>query len=188
KLPGPGTIYLGQTLKFLKPVLPQDRITAKVVVKEKIPEKKMLILDCSCENQRGEIVISGEAKVIAPSRNIIREQKDLGSLHLQKPVNELYYTLYDKVKEKLPLKTAVICPTSKQTWDDTLQLAKLNLIDPVIIASKEELKSLGSQRIKSIEKFEYIDVKNHKEAVNQSVKLSLDNKIDALLNGFVETQ
>ncbi len=50
KLPGPGTIYLGQGLKFLKPVSPGDTITATVTVKEKRPGKHVVLLDTVCTN------------------------------------------------------------------------------------------------------------------------------------------
>lgn len=66
KLPGPGTIYLGQDLKFLKPVRFGDTITATCTVEEIIKEKNRLILTTVCTNQDGEVVIDGKALVLAP--------------------------------------------------------------------------------------------------------------------------
>ena len=60
-MPGPGTIYMGQELKFLKPVRFGDTITATVTVREILTEKKRVIADTNCVNQNGETVISGEA-------------------------------------------------------------------------------------------------------------------------------
>ena len=59
QLPGPGTIYMGQELRFLKPVYMGDTVTATVTVTQKIPEKNRLILDTVVTNQRGEKVITG---------------------------------------------------------------------------------------------------------------------------------
>src|SRR3974390_2807190 len=70
KLPGPGTIYLGQDLKFLKPVAPGDTITVTVRVKEKRPEKRIVILETICANQSGKEVVAGKATVIAPANKI----------------------------------------------------------------------------------------------------------------------
>lgn len=67
QLPGPGAIYLSQTLKFLAPVRFGDTVTATVTVKELNPEKNRVVLDTTCTNQNGAIIISGEA-VIAPKR------------------------------------------------------------------------------------------------------------------------
>lgn len=66
QLPGPGTIYVGQELKFLAPVHIGDTITATVTVKELNPEKNRAILDTVCVNQDGKTVIAGEAKVMPP--------------------------------------------------------------------------------------------------------------------------
>ena len=82
KLPGPGTIYLGQTFKFMKPVFLDDTITARVTVKEKIPEKKQVILECVCLNQAGATVIQGEAKVIAPDVKVKRPCMALRAIKL----------------------------------------------------------------------------------------------------------
>ena len=68
QLPGRGAIYLEQTLRFLAPVRPGDELTVTCTVKEIVPAKKRVILDCLC--RVGEIdVIRGEAKVLVPSRN-----------------------------------------------------------------------------------------------------------------------
>ncbi|HEM6190830.1 TPA: MaoC family dehydratase [Streptococcus suis] len=64
-LPGPGTIYLGQNLKFLKPVAIGDTLTAMATIVEK-DEKGWLKLETTVTNQEGVVVISGQAKVIPP--------------------------------------------------------------------------------------------------------------------------
>lgn len=65
QLPGPGTIYLGQELKFTKPVYFGDTITAKVEVAE-IVKEKILKLKTTCTNQKGEVVLEGVASVMPP--------------------------------------------------------------------------------------------------------------------------
>lgn len=69
KLPGPGTIYLSQNLKFKRPVKIGDTITAEVEVTDIIDKGKFKIAKLStiCKNQIGEIVILGEAEVIPPN-------------------------------------------------------------------------------------------------------------------------
>ena len=64
-LPGPGTIYAGQELKFLKPVRIGDTITAEAEVEEVIKEK-FLKMKTTCTNQNGEVVIEGYATVMPP--------------------------------------------------------------------------------------------------------------------------
>ncbi len=66
QLPGPGTIYMAQELRFVKPVYIGDTVTATVTVKEKIEEKNRVKLDTVVTNQRGEAVITGTATVMPP--------------------------------------------------------------------------------------------------------------------------
>lgn len=66
QLPGPGTIYMGQELKFVKPVYVGDTVTATATVIERIVEKNRLKLETVVINQRGEVVISGVATVMPP--------------------------------------------------------------------------------------------------------------------------
>jgi len=64
KLPGPGNIYVSQTLKFKAPVKFGDIIEAEVEVVEKVPEKNRVHLKTTCRNQSGTVVLEGEAVVI----------------------------------------------------------------------------------------------------------------------------
>ena len=68
KLPGEGSVYLGQTLQFVAPVFPGDEITARVVVKAIREDKPIVKLETICVNQRDEVVIRGEATVLLPPK------------------------------------------------------------------------------------------------------------------------
>jgi 3-hydroxybutyryl-CoA dehydratase len=79
KLPGPGTIYLGQTLKFKAPVRPGDTVKATVTVKEVNVEKKRAVLDAVC-TVAGKVVIEGESTMLCTSaagRRKVIEPADL---------------------------------------------------------------------------------------------------------------
>ena len=64
KLPGTGSIYLSQSLRFTKPVRIGDTVTARVEVLEVISTKRRVRLATSCRNQQGETVVEGEAVVM----------------------------------------------------------------------------------------------------------------------------
>jgi 3-hydroxybutyryl-CoA dehydratase len=68
RLPGPGAIYLQQSLNFLAPVLIGDTITATAEVVEKIDAKKRVRLKTTCKNQQGTTVLAGEALVSPPRK------------------------------------------------------------------------------------------------------------------------
>lgn len=67
QLPGHGTVYLGQSLKFLAPVRPGDAVTAEVEVTAIDHAKRRVTMDTRCL-VRGKKVLTGEATVLAPSR------------------------------------------------------------------------------------------------------------------------
>ncbi|SIT84024.1 MaoC family dehydratase [Pontibaca methylaminivorans] len=67
QLPGHGTVYMGQTLKFLAPVRPGDTVHAEVTVIDIDLAKRRVKLDCHC-SVNGKKVLVGEAMVLAPSR------------------------------------------------------------------------------------------------------------------------
>ena len=66
QLPGPGTIYMGQELRFVKPVYIGDTVTATATVVERVPEKNRLKLETIVTNQKGDPVITGMATVMPP--------------------------------------------------------------------------------------------------------------------------
>ena len=66
QLPGPGTIYMRQSLSFLAPVRFGDTITARAEVVEVIAEKNRVRLKTTCTNQDGIVVLDGEALVSPP--------------------------------------------------------------------------------------------------------------------------
>ena len=68
QLPGPGTIYISQQLKFLAPVRMGDTLTARAEVAKIISEKNRVILKTTCSIQDGTIVLDGEAVVSPPKR------------------------------------------------------------------------------------------------------------------------
>jgi 3-hydroxybutyryl-CoA dehydratase len=70
RLPGPGTIYLSQNFRFLRPVYVGDRVTARVEVVERVAERNRLRLRTTCVNQAGDLLLEGEAWVLPSSTRI----------------------------------------------------------------------------------------------------------------------
>ena len=68
RLPGPGAIYVTQTLNFRRPVWIDDRITTTVTVAELLPERRRVRFECLCRNAEGKVVLEGEAMLMVPER------------------------------------------------------------------------------------------------------------------------
>ena len=74
-LPGPGSIYIKQDLKFLRPVYLGDVITARIEVVEVIADRNRVRLATSCANADGETVLAGEAWVLPPQRPVSYDER-----------------------------------------------------------------------------------------------------------------
>jgi acyl dehydratase len=91
QLPGPGTIYLEQTLRFRRPVTIGDMVSASVTVVSKDARRGRIELECCCVNQRGETVIDGTAKVLAPTETVRRPRHTLPDVSLREPGTSFWF-------------------------------------------------------------------------------------------------
>ena len=66
RFPGMGSIYLSQNMRFIHPVFPEEEIVATVLVRELIPEKNRVLLETTCHDVTGNLLIDGEALVKLP--------------------------------------------------------------------------------------------------------------------------
>jgi 3-hydroxybutyryl-CoA dehydratase len=73
QLPGPGSVYRGQSLTFKHPVKIGDTVTVTVTVSDIKERVKLVVLDCEAKNQDGKLIAKGVAEVIAPSEKQILE-------------------------------------------------------------------------------------------------------------------
>lgn len=81
-MPGPGTIYLEQSLSFKRPVKLDDTLTVKLTVASKDP-KKRVTMACRVTNQRDEEVVAGEARVIAPTEKMSLPRPQLPKITIE---------------------------------------------------------------------------------------------------------
>jgi len=89
QLPGPGTLYLDQSLKFLKPVHLNDTITASVKVIKKDDEHKFITFETLCIDEEGNHLLEGEALILAPSEKVSWKKLPLPEIEVTPNQNEL---------------------------------------------------------------------------------------------------
>ena len=82
ELPGPGTIYLGQSLRFRLPVKLGDTITVNLEVIEKTDKRGFVTLDCNVFNQDEQLVVTGTAEVMAPKEKLVLERPTLPAVRI----------------------------------------------------------------------------------------------------------
>ncbi|QAX82207.1 MaoC family dehydratase [Candidatus Pseudomonas adelgestsugas] len=81
KLPGPGTIYISQQMRFKKPVKIGDTLTVRLKILEKLPKFRVRIATCVF-NQSDELVVDGEAEILAPRKQQVVTLNELPSISI----------------------------------------------------------------------------------------------------------
>lgn len=186
EMPGPGTIYLGQTLRFKKPVSIGDRITTTVTVKEKNEEKSRVIFQCECRNQRNEKVISGEAEVIAPKEKITRPRKTLPEVKLIDRFAR-FRELIRTAEPKPPIRTAVVHPVDKGTLHNCFEAHKNNLITPVLIGPEFKIHAVAQTEKIDISGFEIISVDHSHAAAEQAAQMAGNDEVQLIMKGTLSS-
>src|SRR5471030_2338858 len=156
RLPGPGTIYLGQTLRFLLPVRVGDTLTVRVTVSTRDAATKRLKLACDCVNQNGKTVIEGEAEVIAPTESIVRPRSTLPELRLLRA--DGLAQLLDHVQALGSLRVAVVHPCDELSLTAALDAHRAGLIVPLLVGPTARIRATAEAAGLSLTGVEIEDV------------------------------
>ncbi len=186
ELPGPGTIYLDQTLKFLAPVGLGDTVTVIVKVIEKIAAKHHVILECTVTNQRGEAVISGRAEVIAPKEKISRPRVVLPEVEIREK-GRRYQHLIAMTQGLQPLRTAIVHPVDAVSLSGAIEAARLGLIIPVLIGPEAKIRVAAQQADIDLTHYEIVSTEHSHEAAALAVAMARSGQVEALMKGALHT-
>ncbi|MCR8723797.1 bifunctional enoyl-CoA hydratase/phosphate acetyltransferase [Frigidibacter sp. ROC022] len=185
ELPGPGTIFLDQSLKFEAPVGLGDTITVRVEVTEKLPRDRLL-LDCTCRNQDGKLVIEGQARVIAPRDKVRRPRAVLPEVHLH--VQGAQYAKLIAATEALdPVRTAVVHPCDDLSVSGALDAAHQGMIVPVLVGPRAKIEAAAREAGRSLDGIEIVDTPHSHAAAAAAVALVRAGKVAALMKGSLHT-
>lgn len=186
-LPGAGTIYLGQTLKFVKPVGIGDTVTARVTVTKKDNAKKIVELDCSCINQDGKEVLSGVATVLAPTEKIKRKRVPIPEIDLSKEKAPHHIKIVAMAQGLTPLTTAIVHPVDKLSLEGALEAAKAKLIIPILVGPEEKIRAVAKAEKLDISTFTLVSTPHSHASATMAVQLVKDGKADAIMKGDIHT-
>jgi len=182
RLPGPGAIYLSQSLRFRRPLGVGDAITVTVKVVEKDENKHHVTLECEAANQRGEIVISGTAEVIAPTEKISRERATLPEVKLLEKGRQ-YRKLIEQTKGLYPIRTAVVHPVQATFLLAAIEAAEADLIIPVLVGPESKLRAAAEYGKLDISQFEMEFTEHSHQAAERAVTMAREHKVEALMKG-----
>jgi len=185
RLPGPGTIYLGQELHFLKPVAPGDTITATVTVKEKQPQKFIVLLDTVCTNRAGDVVLKGIATVIAPDTPIEWPRTRLPDISLRR--HDRYEAFVKRARDFPAIRAAVVHPCSAAAITGALEAHEAGLLEPILIGPEAKIRAAAEAAQVSLDSIEIVPVAHSHAAADRAVELAVSGSVSVLVKGSLHT-
>ena len=185
RLPGPGTIYLGQDLRFCKPVVPGDTVTVTVTVREKRPEKNIVLLDTICTNQRDEEVLTGIATVIAPARTIEWPQIALPEVALKR--HDRYGRFVTQAKALPALRAAIVHPCSPEAILAAVEIRDEGLLEPLLVGPEAKIRAAAEAAGIDLGDMAIEDVPHSHAAAARAVELAVGGAVSVLVKGSLHT-
>ncbi|MDE3011715.1 MAG: bifunctional enoyl-CoA hydratase/phosphate acetyltransferase [Pseudomonadota bacterium] len=185
QLPGPGTIYLDQELRFRRPVAPGDVITATVTVREKREPGRVVVLDTVCTNQRHEAVLQGAATVLAPSEAIAWPRMRAPNAMVHR--HDRLEALLRAASEKPPLRVAVVHPCSRDALLGALEARDAGLIEPVLVGPAARIRALAEEAQIALDGMRVEDVPHSAAAALRAVEMASQREVAALMKGSLHT-
>ena len=195
EFPGPGTIYIAQSLHFHRPVRVGDRLSVQVTVIDKDAETRNVRLDCAVLNQLQQTVVSGEALVRAPTSKVLRPRADLPTLHLFDPDTRLRDWMaglatqagQTGTADRPALPCAVVHPCDALALRAALAARDQGLIVPLLVAPEARLRALAAELGLSLDGVEIVDVPHSHAAARRAAELAVHGQVQALMKGSLHT-
>ncbi len=185
KLPGPGTIYLGQDLRFRYPISIGDTITATMTVREKRPEKGDVTFDCVCTNQNGKEVIIGTAFTRAPKVKVRRKRVVLPDVRVGR--HDALHAILGHAYGGMAVATAVVFPVDSASLSAAVNAAEAGLISPILIGPASRIQEIAKVAGLDVTAFQLIDMPDAAAAAAQAVQLARSGAVALLMKGDLHT-
>ena len=185
RLPGPGTIYLEQEFRFVRPVAPGDTVTATVTVLEKRPEKRVVLLDTRCTDQKGEEVLTGTATVIAPDRSIEWPLTRMPDVSLRR--HDRYESFVARAKALPMARAAIVHPCSPGAIQAAIEARDDGLLDPLLIGPEARIRAAAEAARVSLDGLTIEPVEHSHAAAARAVELAVTGKVSVLVKGSLHT-
>ena len=186
KFPGPGTIYLDQVLHFTQPVRIGDTLTVTVTVLNKDDTDKSVELDCQVLNQKGERVLHGTAKVLAPTVKVALPRVAGPQIQLFDP-QARFNELLARGAGLEAVRCAVVHPCDAGSLSGAIDAARYGLIIPVLIGPEKRIRQVAEQADIDLQGIQIISVEHSHAAAERAAEMAVDGEVEILMKGSMHT-
>ncbi|MEI8028157.1 MAG: bifunctional enoyl-CoA hydratase/phosphate acetyltransferase [Comamonadaceae bacterium] len=184
--PGPGTIYLDQVLHFTKPVRIGDTLTVTATVISKDDARKSVELDCQVLNQKGERVLHGTARVLAPTEKVRLPHVNAPQIQLFDP-QARFNELLALGAGLAAVRCAVVHPCDAGSLSGAMDSARYGLIVPVLIGPEGRIRHLAQEAGIDLGDTEIISVPHSHAAAEMAAEMAAKGAVEVLMKGSLHT-
>ncbi|HKT20481.1 MAG TPA: bifunctional enoyl-CoA hydratase/phosphate acetyltransferase [Stellaceae bacterium] len=185
KLPGPGTIYLGESLRFHREIELGDVLTTKVIVREKHSAGGTVVFDCESSDANGERVLSGTVEVIAPRVKFTGRAGAAPEIRVRR--HDKYDMLIARCRGLAPVATAVAHPCDESSLRAALDAAKAGIVEPILIGPSGKIAAVAAKEKLDLADYEIVDAPHSHAAAEKAVELVRLGKAELLMKGSLHT-
>lgn len=186
QFPGPGTIYVDQTLHFSRPVGVGDTITVTLTATRKFDHNRHIVFDCVCTNQDGQKVIRGTAEVLAPTEKIKRTRIVLPGVAIFDRAAR-YQSLLARAKGMESIPMAVAHPCDAESLGGVMTALRADLIVPILVGPAARIRAVAEEHDFDLKGIEIVDAPHSHAAAAQAVALVRAGRAEALMKGSLHT-
>ncbi|MDU9002307.1 bifunctional enoyl-CoA hydratase/phosphate acetyltransferase [Sedimentitalea todarodis] len=184
QLPGPGTLYRRQTLRFVGRARAGDTLTVKVRLVAKGDDRRVRF-DTWVESADGSRIVEGEAEVIAPERSVRFDATDVPGLTVQ---SHRHFDRLLELAEPLPaIPTAVVAPEKPDALGGAILAAQHTLIDPILIGHPDRIAEAAEAEGIDLAPYCLVEARDHRLAAQAAVRMVLDKQAAAIMKGHLHT-
>ena len=185
RLPGPGTTILSHDLAFKGHITMGDTVSATITAKEKRPDGHVIVFDCSCTNEAGELIASGKATVAAPTTRM--SYTDLATPEVIFRRTDVFSRLIKSCEGMPPVICAIVHPCDRDSLLGPLEAAKRNLITPVLVGPQAKIREAAEAAGADISRYTIVNTEHSHAAAAKAVAMARAGEVEALMKGSLHT-
>ena len=183
-LPGPGTLYRAQTLRFHHRVHIGDKLRVTVTCRQKGNEP-FAVFDTRVEDSVGNLVCDGVAEIEAPRTTTVTEARDLPQLIVDQ--KDHFARLIALAAQLSPLVTVVVCPEDQNSLGGAILSARKGLIQPIFVGDAARIRTAAEELGANISEWTVIPESDRRAAAARAVAMVLSGEAGAIIKGAIHS-
>jgi phosphotransacetylase/acyl dehydratase len=185
RLPGPGTIYVGQSLRFTAPVMIDETVSVTLTVAKK-RDRRIVLIDCQVRRQDGTVAVTGQAEVLAPKDKVRCAVSELPQVILRRG-HRGHEAFIEQARKLGPVRTAVVHPCDETSLRGAMEARDSGLITPVLVGPERRIGELVAALGLELGPTEVIDEPHSHAAAARAVALARSGQAQLLMKGSLHS-